>query len=155
MRTVTWDLAGQVSACIDRLHALSSRRGTAGCRQRGKVLCVQQHPYVLVIGSLAFESLFKILGGTLGQEPCDFMWYQSESSRTDMLLLDTTATVPAAVTLSFDLQQMTTGRLSAARDYNLAVILIALCSITLPKTPAIQHAKIKNKSIWCSCKICC
>lgn len=58
------DLAGQVSsACMDRLHALSSRRGTTGCRQRGKVLCVQQHPYVQVIGSLAFESLFKILEG--------------------------------------------------------------------------------------------
>lgn len=48
-----------------RFRALSGRRGTTGCRQRvgkgrrgrrGKVLCVQQHPYVRVIGSLAFFS---------------------------------------------------------------------------------------------------
>lgn len=46
-----------------RFRALSGRRGTTGCRQRvgegrqgrrRKVLCVQQHPYVRVIGSLAF-----------------------------------------------------------------------------------------------------
>lgn len=52
----------------ERLH------GQTSCPQRserhhwlqtegGKVLCVQQHPYVQVIGSLAFASLFKILWG--------------------------------------------------------------------------------------------
>lgn len=41
----------------------------------------------------------------------------------------------------------------------LAQILVSVCLffilITLPKTPAIQDVKIKNKSNWCPWKICC
>lgn len=47
---------------MDRLHALTSRRHH-WLQTEGKVPCVRQHPYVQVIGSLAFESLLKILQG--------------------------------------------------------------------------------------------
>ena len=154
MRTVTWDLAGQVSACVDRLHALSRRRGTTGCRQRGgKVLCVQQHPYVHVIGSLAFESLLKILREGKGGNLVTLIWrdISLNPSRTDMLLLDTTAALSS---------NLWPGGCAACDDnfgpnhhffYSLHFFMI-----TLPKTPAIQHAKIKNKknkSNLCSCKM--
>lgn len=58
------DLAGQAKACVDRLHALTSGGGEAPLaadRVGGKVLCVQQHPSVQVIDSLAFESPLALL----------------------------------------------------------------------------------------------
>lgn len=56
----------------------------AADREGGKVLCVQQHPYVQVIGSLAFESLLKILqvGGGVNL---------TSVSRTNVLHFDATA----------------------------------------------------------------
>lgn len=52
---------------MDRLHALSSRRGITGCRQRGKCSVYNNIHYVDMIGSLAFESLLKILWGRKGK----------------------------------------------------------------------------------------
>lgn len=83
---------------MDRLHALSSRRGTTGCRQRGKCsVCNNIHMF-RVIGSLAFESLLKTLrgggggGGGWGNiVTLNCPDLSLNPSRTDMLLLDTTA----------------------------------------------------------------
>lgn len=58
------DLAGQAKACVDRLLALTSGDGEAPLaadRVGGKVLCVQQHPSVQVIDSLALESPLAML----------------------------------------------------------------------------------------------
>lgn len=58
------DLAGQAKACVDRLRALTSGGGEAPLaadRVGGKVLCVQQHPSVQVIDSLALESPLAML----------------------------------------------------------------------------------------------
>lgn len=64
-------------------------------------------------------------------------------SRTDTLLLDTTVALS-----TFDL---------CFKQFSAQIIIAVFffSSITLPKTPAIQHAEIKNKSNWCPCKICC
>jgi len=133
MRTVKRDLAGQVSVCIDRLHALSSMRGIARCRQRGKVLCVQQHPYVWVISSLAFESPLEILQGEIlsGVVP---VW------------------IPVELTCFSSTPQLLCCKSNWIKSFWPKNLSCSFCSVAVPKTPAIQHAKIENEHSM-SCEI--
>lgn len=148
MRTVTWELAGQASACMDRLCALSSRRGTTGCRQRGKCsVCNNIHMFRWLVLWL-LSHCWRYFGG----KSCDVIsvWIPPE-----LTCFSLTAALSAVVNLPFDLRPDSHGRLCSVRLQFWPQSQLQFFSITLPKTPAIQHAKLKNKSNWCSCKIWC
>lgn len=142
MRTVKWDLAGHVSACMDRLHALSMR-GTTGCRQRGKCsVCNNIYMFGWLVLWLLSQCWRYFKNRGLNRIT---VWISPEMTR-----FSSTPQLSLSVLKSdFRFSSLTI----------LAQILVSVCLffilITLPKTPAIQDVKIKNKSIWCPWKICC